>query len=155
MREIEKSIITNKDESMLERGQRILYNIRTSTMNPLSFANNKKRLSLRIYFFILLFIFIYIYLFFFFLWTVVPMSFIIRSRRVFLLFVTIEKDDLNSLDINKEREKNILLIDKWSTLFEIGNMSQQLKLDRKLLQLCNKIYNEGSAIKKKKKRKTK
>lgn len=105
--------------------------------------------------FFYLFLFIFTYFFLFFLWTVVPMSFIIRSRRVFLLFVTIEKDDLNSLDINKEREKNILLIDKWSTLFEIGNMSQQLKLDRKLLQLCNKIYNEGSAIKKKKKRKTK
>lgn len=29
-------------------------------------------------------------------------------------------------------------------------MLQRLKLDRKILQLCNKIYNEGSAIKKKK-----
>lgn len=153
MRGIEKSIIANKDESMLERGQRILCNIRTSTMNILFFANNKKRLSLLLIG--LTFLFIYIYIYFFFFLVNSNTDVIYYSRRVFLLFVTIEKDDLNSLDINKEREKNILLIDKWSTLFEIGNMSQQLKLDRKLLQLCNKIYNEGSAIKKKKKRKTK
>lgn len=139
---------------MLERGQRILCNIRTSTMNTLFFANNKKRLSLRTYFFIFLFIYIYIYFFFIFLVNS-NTDVIYYSRRVFLLFVTIENDDLNSLNKNKEREKNIFSIDKWSKLFEIGNMSQRLKLDRKILQLCNKIYNEGNAIKKKKKTKNK